>query len=84
MTPALLGALAFASGAALEGFALFWVSACERGRAGKAALFSLLFGLAQVAGIGVSLSDLRVAPWYVLGLAAGTYFGVRLKNGRMK
>jgi hypothetical protein len=74
------GMLAFASGAAIEATAIWWVHHSERRAWIKASLCSMLYGIAQVTGIGESIRNWHVAPWFVLGYGVGTAIAVKLKG----
>ena len=49
---------------------------------GTTSVMSMLAGLAEVTGIFGSVHDWHVAPFYVLGLGAGSYGGVWMKRRR--
>jgi hypothetical protein len=70
----------FLAGLFLEGTAVFWTHYSERGRALIAASLSGGQALALVLGIGESVRDLRLAPFFVLGYGTGSYVAVKLKE----
>lgn len=72
--------VAFVSGAAFEASCVAWVHYSEKNEAAKAAFVSMLIALANLAGVGESLHDLRVAPAFVLGYGLGTYATIKLKQ----
>lgn len=71
--------VAFAGGAVSEAMCLFWVSASERGRAGAAAVFSMLYAIAIERGIGEAVHTLPGEVSFVLGFGVGSYAAVWLK-----
>ena len=72
--------LAFLGGAVYEACSVGWVHYSDRGSPLVAALFSMLQAVAQVAGIGESVHDLRAAPFFVVGYGVGTYVAVAIKK----
>ena len=75
-----LGLLVFVCGAFYEASCVGFVHYSEEGSPARTAAMSMLAGLAQVTGIFESVSDWRVAPFFVLGLGTGAYLGVRAKQ----
>ena len=74
---------AFASGAAYEAGCVAWVHYSERQKPLPTAGFSMLCALAEVVGIGESIHDWRIAPFFVLGYGVGTFCAVELKRRRI-
>ena len=72
--------IAFLGGAVYEAGCVFWVHYSESGRPYATALVSMLCATAQVAGIGESVRDLRIAPFFIIGYGVGTFFAVKLKD----
>lgn len=68
---------AFLSGAAYEGLSVVWVHLAVHGTPLQTAAISGLQALALVVGIGESVHDWRVAPFYVGGYGLGAYFAMR-------
>lgn len=71
--------VAFTGGAVSEAMCLYWVSASERGRAGLAAVFSMLYALAIERGVGEAIHTLPGEISFVAGFGFGTYAAVRFK-----
>ena len=71
------GISAFVCGALYEFLAVFWVAFSERGQAWRAALTSSAIAAAMVIGLGETIHDPHVAPFFVIGYGAGTFAGVR-------
>lgn len=69
----------FGAGLFLEGTAVFWTHYSERGKAAIAALFSGVQALALVFGIGESVHAPKLAPFFVLGYAGGSYVAIKIK-----
>ena len=69
----------FAAGIFLEGTAVFWTHYSERGKAAIAAMFSGIQALALVFGVGESVHDPKLAPFFVLGYAGGSYIAIKIK-----
>jgi hypothetical protein len=65
--------VAMASGAAYEACSVVFVHQATHGTPMHTALASGLQAAASVAGIGASVKDWRVAPFFVLGYALGSY-----------
>lgn len=65
--------VAFASGAAYEACSVVWVHRATHGTPWQTAIVSGLQALAQVVGIGESVKNWRVAPFFVVGYALGAY-----------
>ena len=78
----LLPLLVFICGAFYEASCVGFVYNTTQSRPSTAALLSMLAGLATVTGIFNSVRDWHVAPFYVLGLGAGSYGGVWMKRRR--
>ena len=72
--------LTFASGAAVEGVAVFWVHFSERGYALRTGACSMIQAAALVFGIGETVHDWRYAPAFILGYGAGSALAVLLKR----
>jgi hypothetical protein len=70
----------FVSGLFLEGTAVFWTHYSERNNAIMAAIFSSIQALALVFGIGESVYNSELIPWFVLGYGSGSYFSIKLKS----
>jgi hypothetical protein len=70
--------VAFAGGAIYEACSVVWVHAATGGSAWQTALVSALQALASVAGIGESVRDWRVAPFFVGGYGLGAYLAMVL------
>jgi hypothetical protein len=68
---------ALLSGAAYEACSVVWVHRAVHGTPLQTAAISGLQALAQVVGIGESVRDWKVAPFYVGGYALGAYFAMR-------
>lgn len=68
------------SGAVYEASCVVWVHYSERGRAIATACVSMLIALAQIIGIGESVHDWKLAPFFIFGYGAGTYVAVRVKK----
>jgi hypothetical protein len=69
----------FGAGLFLEGTAVFWTHYSEREKAAIAALFSGVQALALVFGIGESVHAPKLAPFFVLGYAGGSYVAIKIK-----
>jgi hypothetical protein len=80
----LLCLLTFLAGAAYEAACVAWVHYSEKGRPVITALFSMMAALAEVSGVGGSVHDWRVAPFFVLGYGVGTYSAVEFKRRRSR
>lgn len=74
-------AIAFLGGAVYEASAVAWVHYSETLAPWRAAMFSGLCAWALVSGIGESVKDPAIAPWFVAGYSVGTFFAVKW-NGR--
>jgi hypothetical protein len=70
----------FGAGLFLEGTAVFWTHYSERGKAAIAAMFSGAQAIALVFGIGESVHDQKLAPFFVLGYAGGSYIAIKIKS----
>ena len=70
--------IALVSGAAFEGCSVFWVRLAVHGSPMQTALVSCVQALAQILGIGESVRDWRVAPFFVAGYGIGAYLAMRL------
>lgn len=77
-SPAVAALVAFASGAAYEGCSVVWVHQATHGSALATAVVSAVQAAAQVAGIGESVRDWRVAPLFVFGYGVGAYVAMRI------
>ena len=73
-------AATFLAGAAYEAACVGWVHYSEKGRPISTALFSMALALAQVVGVGESVKDWHMAPFFVLGYAAGSFCAVEFKR----
>lgn len=80
----LLPLLVFVCGAFYEASCVGFVHNTTQSRPSTTALMSMLAGLAEVTGIFSSVHDWHVAPFYVLGLGAGSYGGVWMKRRQEK
>jgi hypothetical protein len=69
----------FLSGAVYEATCVFWVHFSERGRPFKTGLFSMLAATAEVCGIGASVHDWWLAPFFIVGYGTGTVIAIKLK-----
>lgn len=72
--------LVFLSGIALEAICIFWIHYSETNQIGKAVLFSMLFALAQIVGIGESVKNIEIAPFLIVGYGVGTAIAIKLKK----
>ena len=70
-------AIAFFGGAVYEASAVAWVHYSEKRSPWLAGLFSMVCAGALVAGIGESVRDYSVAPWFILGYGFGTVAAVK-------
>lgn len=84
MSFAVDASIAFAGGAVYEAGCVFWVHHSEAGRPYTTSLFSMLCAAAQVAGIGESVHNLWIAPFFVVGYGVGTFAAVKLKGRQPK
>lgn len=82
MALVLTGLATFLFGALYEAGCVAWVHYSERHQAGKAALVSSLLAAVQIAGVGESVHDIRMAPFFVVGYGVGSYVAVKLKGPR--
>lgn len=80
MTLLLTGLLVLVCGAFYEASCVGFVHFSERTRPSTTALMSMLGAAAEVTGIFGSVHDLRVAPFFVLGIGVGAFLGVVLKR----
>jgi hypothetical protein len=78
----LLAVITFLAGASYEAMGVAWVHYAERNKATPTAILSGMQALAQVAGIGESVRDWRLAPFYVVGWAFGSFLAVSWKVRR--
>lgn len=78
----LLAVATFLSGALYESGCVFWVHFSEKGRPVATAVCSMLVAVAQVFGIGESVRDVRLAPFFVAGYGFGTWSAVAWKSRR--
>lgn len=67
----------FASGAIVEGVCAKWVQAVAAKRAKKAAVMSMVWAVALLAGIGEALHYGWPGVTWVLGYGLGSYLAVR-------
>lgn len=70
-------AIAFFGGGFSEACCLFWVNASERGKAGRAAVFSMLYAIAIERGVGEAIHTHAGEIAFVLGFGFGTWASVR-------
>lgn len=70
--------IALLSGAAYEGCSVIWVHRATHGTPMQTALVSCVQALAQVLGIGESVRNWRVAPFFILGYGIGSYTAMLL------
>ena len=70
----------FMCGAFYEASCVGFVHFSEVKSPGLTALMSMLAGVAEVTGIFESVKDIKIAPFFVLGLGTGAYLGVALKS----
>lgn len=75
----LLAIVTFVSGAAYEATCVFWVHYSEKGSL-KTTVFSMLAATAEVAGIGASVHDWHLAPFFIVGYGTGTALAVIVKR----
>jgi hypothetical protein len=68
------------SGLLYESTSVFWTHYSERGNATGAAICSGIQALALVFGVGESVSDWHLAPYFVLGYALGSFLAVKVKG----
>jgi len=68
--------IALVSGAAFEGCSVFWVRLAIHGTPMQTALVSCVQALAQVLGIGESVRNWRVAPFFIAGYGIGSYLAM--------
>lgn len=66
----------FLGGAVYEAAAVAWVHYAERKSPTKAALFAMICATALVVGIGESVKDFWMAPYFIVGKGAGTFCAV--------
>jgi hypothetical protein len=76
--------ITFISGAAYEAGCVAWCHYSEHNDPLRAAVASLFISTCQIAGIGESVSDWRVAPLFVLGYGIGTFGAVAWKKHHTK
>lgn len=77
---AVLHFVAFLCGFGHEIGCVFWVHESERRHAWRATGWSALCGAVGVVGVWLSIEDLHHAPALILGYAAGTNVGIRIKG----
>lgn len=70
-------AVAFLGGAFSEACCLFWVNAAEQGRAGRSAVFSMLYAVAIERGVGEAIHGRLGELAFVAGFGFGTWASVR-------
>lgn len=70
----------FLSGAIYEAGCVAWVHFSERAKPLHCAIMSMLVATATVFGIGESIQDMRMAPFFIIGYGVGSYFAVRFKS----
>lgn len=80
----LLCLITFLTGAIFEAACVGWTHYSEKGKALQSALFSMIVATSNVLGLGESIKDWRVAPFFVLGYAAGTFVAVKMKSTGVK
>lgn len=68
------------SGLLFESTSVFWTHYSERGNAIGAATCSAIQAGALVFGVGESVQDWRMAPLFIIGYAAGSFFAVKVKG----
>jgi len=72
--------IAFLGGAVSESMCLWWVAASESGKAGHAAVFSMLYAVAIERGVGEAIHTGWVEASFVAGFGWGTYLAVTIKS----
>lgn len=72
--------IALIAGAVYDGCCVGWVHFSEKHMPYHTALFAMLLAAAQVAGVGESVHDIRVAPFFILGYGIGAFIAVSIKK----
>ena len=72
--------ITFLTGVVFEAACVGWTHYAEKGRALPAALLAALIATTNIIGFGESIKDWRVAPFFILGYAIGTFSAIKLKN----
>ncbi len=75
---------AFISGAIFELGCVFWVHNSEAGNPKKTAMWSMLNATCEVVGIGESIRNPAVAPFFIAGYGFGSWLGVRMAKRQKK
>lgn len=70
----------FAAGAIYEATCVWWVHFAESGKPFKTGMMSMIAATAEVTGLIGTITDLRLAPAFVLGYGFGTAVAVAFKN----
>lgn len=74
--------LVFFSGAIYELACVFWVHFSEKGKPYHTAVWSMIVAGCQIVGIGESIKDMKVAPFFIIGYGVGSFIGVHLNKNR--
>jgi len=72
----------FFAGFLLDILYTVWIRDVTEGRAWRAAAASMSIGWLGLLGFLSAVVDLRYGAFYVMGLGAGTYVGVKYGNSR--
>lgn len=75
-------AIVFFGGAVYEASAVAWVHYAERKSPNMAALFAMICATALVIGIGESVKDMWLAPYFIVGKGCGTWCAVHWNKTR--
>lgn len=76
----LLCLLTFLTGAIFEAACVGWVHFSEKGKSLQSALFAVIIASSNIFGLGESIKDWRIAPFFILGYAFGTFMAVEIKS----
>lgn len=76
----LLCLLTFLTGAIFEAACVGWTHFAEKGKALQSSFFAVVIAISNIIGLGESIKDLRIAPFFVLGYGFGTFMAVKLKT----
>jgi len=71
---------ALGSGLLFESTSVFWTHYSERGNAVGAGVCSGIQAVALVLGVGESVHDWHLAPWFIVGYALGSFIAVKVKG----
>lgn len=76
----LLCLITFLTGVVFEAACVGWTHFTEKGKALPAALLAALIATTNIFGFGESIKDWRVAPFFILGYAVGTFMAIKFKT----